>query len=403
MKMKTVCELTGLSDRAVRYYIEEELLAPDYTENYLGRKSFDFSETDVARLKEICILRRFGFAVAEIREIIADPACAGGLITANRERKAETVASEQEVLEVLRGLDTDKPYTLSELAEALSMPEVDPATLPEDKEKWPILRCVGRFLTGTTTLTVAVLPVVFVLIWTVYHAKTSRYATFDEFHLLCVLLALIPTMVTCLMFWIRRRSAGKQKRRWGRAVALCLCVLYLPWSLFFSVNTLGLSRTADIRDYRVLDSDCLANRDSFYQALFPVWPRYFENGENGEIVRLDAKYLYWERGGFDYTYDIYAEWPLQQEAFNKEVARVTALFEDKESDTGYDKVVTVEKGDYVCLFYYLGSPPFSPVTDSYTYYIFAYDPDHLRVRYILCDSLENGADQPYYLYLDWGE
>lgn len=49
MKIKQVCEATGLTDRAVRYYIEEGLIAPRYTENYLGRKAFDFSEDDAQR------------------------------------------------------------------------------------------------------------------------------------------------------------------------------------------------------------------------------------------------------------------------------------------------------------------------------------------------------------------
>lgn len=400
MKMKTVCERTGLSDRAVRYYIEEELVSPDYTENYLGRKSFDFAEAHVNRLKDVCTLRKFGFSVAEIREIITDPTCAGALIAVNRERKAATVADEQAVLAVLVGMDTGKPYTIAELAEALSAPAVEPKEMPEDSEKWPLLRSVVRFLTGAVSLIIALLPVVFVLGWTVCNANVSRYATFDEFNLLCILLALVPTAVVCLMFLLRRKSAGKTNRRWGRAVILCLCLLYLPFSLIFSVNTLGLSKTADIRNYRWLDSDCLADRDPFYQELFPIWPHYFENGENGETVLLDAKYLYWERGGMDYTYDIYAEWPLRQEAFDKEVARVTELFESR-ADSGSWKVVTVEKGDYVCLFCYDGSPPFTSVNNSYTYYIFAYDPEHLRVRYILCDSLENGVDQPYYLDLDW--
>ena len=39
MKIKAVCEATGLTDRTVRYYIEEELISPVYTENYLGRKT----------------------------------------------------------------------------------------------------------------------------------------------------------------------------------------------------------------------------------------------------------------------------------------------------------------------------------------------------------------------------
>ncbi len=44
MKIKNVCEATELSDRTIRYYIEEELISPSYTENYLGRRTYDFCE-----------------------------------------------------------------------------------------------------------------------------------------------------------------------------------------------------------------------------------------------------------------------------------------------------------------------------------------------------------------------
>lgn len=41
MKIKAVCEATGLTDRTVRYYIEEGLIAPFYTENYcISTKKF---------------------------------------------------------------------------------------------------------------------------------------------------------------------------------------------------------------------------------------------------------------------------------------------------------------------------------------------------------------------------
>lgn len=42
MKIKAVCEETGLTDRAVRYYIDEGLIRPEFTENYIGRRSYDF-------------------------------------------------------------------------------------------------------------------------------------------------------------------------------------------------------------------------------------------------------------------------------------------------------------------------------------------------------------------------
>ena len=73
MKIKAVCEATGLSDRAIRYYIDERLVAPACTENYLGRRSFDFTEADVKALNSVSMLRKYGFSVSEIRTMIQHP------------------------------------------------------------------------------------------------------------------------------------------------------------------------------------------------------------------------------------------------------------------------------------------------------------------------------------------
>ena len=93
---------------------------------------------------------------------------------------------------------------------------------------------------------------------------------------------------------------------------------------------------------------------------------------------------------------------MEEEDFDKEVARVKALFDNHATEYNRDYAV-VDRGNYTCLIAYDGNPPFEAVTDSYTYYIFAFDEQNLTVRYILCDSLENGADQPFYLLLDWDQ
>ena len=101
MKIKSVCEQTGLSDRSVRYYIEEQLLVPAYTENYLGRRSFDFTEADVCRLKEIAVLRKFGFTVAEIREMYDRPEEIGRMVAELKSRKESGLQREQDLLRAL--------------------------------------------------------------------------------------------------------------------------------------------------------------------------------------------------------------------------------------------------------------------------------------------------------------
>ena len=47
MKIKQVIKETGLTDRAIRLYIEKDLVKPEYDENYNGRKSINFSENEV--------------------------------------------------------------------------------------------------------------------------------------------------------------------------------------------------------------------------------------------------------------------------------------------------------------------------------------------------------------------
>ena len=69
MKIKQACEITGLTDKTIRFYIDNELITPDCTENYLGRRSFTFSEENLRELDDIAILRKAGFSVAQIKEI----------------------------------------------------------------------------------------------------------------------------------------------------------------------------------------------------------------------------------------------------------------------------------------------------------------------------------------------
>lgn len=68
MKMKEVCAETGLSERAVRLYVKEQLIKPTIVEN-LHRKEYFFSKEDVAQLKDIAILRNAGFGIADIRHM----------------------------------------------------------------------------------------------------------------------------------------------------------------------------------------------------------------------------------------------------------------------------------------------------------------------------------------------
>ena len=396
MKIKAVCELTGLSDRTIRYYIEEDLISPSYTENYLGRKSFDFTKSDIQQLQDIAILRKFGFSIAEIKEMLLEPTQIIPIVKALQQRKQIVINEESALLQTLLQLDENHSYTIAELAAQLSVPVVN-EPLPSEDSTFNIAKAILNFFKSLLLGIITWLPVILAILAAFFSIHSDAYPVFNLKAFIIVLLALSPTFLMVLL------PKDKVRFPWlplARKVLIVLCVLSIPISIIFSFAISSHSETSDIRNYRLFDTDCLANRSSFFQELFPMWPHYFINEKqpdgNWETVYLDAHYYYRNLPAWDYTYDIYAEWPLEKDEFDKEVARVQALYESKSSD-----YVIVQKGNYTCFFLYDGNPPFEEVTDSYTYFIFAFDEQNLIVRYIMCDSLENGVDQPYYLSLDW--
>lgn len=72
MRIKEVCKKTGLTDKAVRTYINNQLINPAYTENYSGRKNYSFSDEDVELLCKIALLRRYDFSLSDIKILLDD-------------------------------------------------------------------------------------------------------------------------------------------------------------------------------------------------------------------------------------------------------------------------------------------------------------------------------------------
>lgn len=133
MRIKAVCEATGLTDRTVRYYIEEGLISPVYTENYLGRKTFDFTEGDITALNDIAVLRKFGFSIPEIREMLLNTEEIPRIINDLRERKQAHIDEETRLLQALSRLSTTHSYTVPELADSLSEPVANTPLPAEDR------------------------------------------------------------------------------------------------------------------------------------------------------------------------------------------------------------------------------------------------------------------------------
>ena len=394
MKMKAVCEKTGLTDRAARYYIEEGLIDPKYTENYIGRRAYDFSEEDVAVLKDIIVLRKYGFSVAEIRQMQTAPDSILVIVEALRDRKRETIAEEKALLDVLLAADIEKSFcirdlstALSDAAEQFSVPQEDAMTEEEARGIWFFCRLCPMLLAVAELLGCAA------LIWK--DCMHYHYPKGSPLALFLMVLFLIPAVLTLSLPLLHFKNGNKRRLR---RIAAILCVLFLLPSLFCSLGIVTRSETSDISAYRRFDPDSLAARSPLLQDLFPLWAP----------VEGDRQYHYRDLPGFDPTYDVYAEWSLNQEAFEKEIERASSVLEAHPSEN-YD-LLTIQKGSWTCLFCSYkgyapftthGDDPFEPVHSSYDYTIFAYDAARNRVRYLDGYSLEDGYYQPYYLQINW--
>ena len=158
MKIKEVIAKTGLTDRAIRLYIEKDLVKPEYDENYNGRKSIDFSEKDVEQLKNIALLRKADFSITEIKALQEGGKTAQKTVKEYINRTNEKIQFNNEIIERISTLVNEEDITIEIICEKLScnlanekVPAEDMELSPkEHKEKtvFTVISVVGMVLSG---------------------------------------------------------------------------------------------------------------------------------------------------------------------------------------------------------------------------------------------------------------
>ena len=63
-----VSKVTGLTKKAIVYYVEQNLVVPSTLEN----KYRDFGENDIKRLIKVSVLRKLGIGTEDIRAVLED-------------------------------------------------------------------------------------------------------------------------------------------------------------------------------------------------------------------------------------------------------------------------------------------------------------------------------------------
>ncbi len=136
MLINEVSKITGLTKKAIEYYVERELLSPKILEN--GYR--DFSGSQVEQLNKISILRKLGISTEEIKNVLSDES-RSSLQTLSVQKELN-IQREQAKKSILDKLASGKDY--SEISLELKMVEDSETIIEKLLEAFP--GYYGRFI-----------------------------------------------------------------------------------------------------------------------------------------------------------------------------------------------------------------------------------------------------------------
>ena len=404
MKMKEVLERTGLTDRAVRLYIANELVAPECSRGYTGRNSFDFSEEDVEALQKIALLRKADFSIEQIKALQSGGEEAKTALSEYLEEKREEYHRDGMILEALADLPGEGAPNLDELCRRLTegfrekkVPQADmKITWKERIERVFLLAFgfLGMCFYGITFLGIMI-----------YYRENFLYPKFYRslLHYLPHIVLAIPAVLFAWGFGMQlRQTLDKLRYRKRRrisyiAISLAILLTFTTYSTA-TISTMFIpmvySETENPAYY--LKTDLYRNQNyKIFPMNVPGTSRvYSEDPAFAEGYTSDTKYHYRYEDLIDPCEDVFAQWVLPKEAYDAEKERIFSEFAS-------EIVYTEQWGRWTCVS--LTKEKMDYVPQTYEYILFAYNDETYTVRYIYSYSMDAGGTSvfPYFLSLDW--
>ena len=420
MKIKEVIEKTGLTDRAVRLYIDEGLALPNIEESYSGRKSIDFSESDVERLKNVALLRKAGFSIADIKSMVDDNSTAKDIIEKFIEQTENNIAHETKIVEKLKGISFDENVTIETICSSLSETVEEKEVPKEDRTSETVYNATRKFAFGfgifgmVFSVCAMIAFVIFGKISFVHlYLKDDYIRTFLFANCGCVLILILSAVIALLN---RKTEHRKKREKIKTGISGILALVLFPVAIYSSLPYLlgiGLccSLTYDIENYLVLDTWVQDNYKEEIDAVFPdeIPQSALESADRNFDVGypFTTKYYYKHTFNLDPDFDIVAEWILPEDEYENEKNRLKGK-----------EICSINKGDWTLLVFKCEhnlSPRFTDLItaeerifwnedwndDSYWISFFAYNDKTRRVRYVASQAIDSYPEGPYYLSLDW--
>lgn len=416
MKIKQVMAKTGLTDRAIRLYIENELVKPECDENYNGRKSIEFSETDIENLKNIALLRKADFSIQEIKSLQMGGEKAQNTIKEYINRTNEKIQFSSEIIEKIGTLADEENITIEIICEKLSsnlaneqVPAEDMELSPKEQKEKNVFTAIS--VTGMVLAGITILLLQFVVASLDYNFPKYPEMPADDI-LSWILMFVIKyffvfQFALCLTIFILykvKRKIGKKKDK-KKVVAIILAVFWVislvatPFIFMFNVIAME-SCTENPRDYLYTEGSFIRyyDKEEKFDPLFPDTVPTIPNWEEtflGEKYHDTTKYYYKYAEGWDgFSEDVFAEWVLTEEELQQEKERVLNL----------EGVVREEAvGDWTRIYFTdeVNKRPSTEHCEYYCFLFFAYNDKTNTVRYVFAEGEEEYTYTPYFTDVDW--
>lgn len=409
VKIKEVISQTGLTDRAIRLYIENGLVTPENEKSYNGRNNYNFTQADIERFEQIAILRKADFSLEQIKTIKSGGESAKEVLIAYLNDKKESVVTGQKIVDALKDIPQQEIVTIDYVCEKIKdsfentpLPDADrKATKGELLEKWLMRIPAIIFLAFWGLFGIGV--------WLTYREDFvfPRYYT-NPINYIGTAYILIPVLAAIIVLFLYRKYVllpeKRKKRRWiagiALAIALLVCVQPIGMASIMLMPPV-YSETDNPKNYLILGNHVKMYGDDIYK-LFPANIPRSAIAEGSQWYPPDkfldtTKYYYYFQEVVDPSFHIYAEWVLPENEFSEELNRISNYYPEGAKQQ-------VQWGEWICLSFTDDTLDFEQAKGKIYYYylIFAYNENTGGIRYIASYSMDCGREEdPYFLSLQW--
>ena len=409
MKIKEVISQTGLTDRAIRLYIENGLVTPENEKSYNGRNNYNFTQADIECFEQIAILRKAGFSLEQIKTIKSGGESAKEVLIAYLNDKKESVVTGQKIVEALKDFSAAETVTMESICakikeslENAPLPDADrKATKVELLEKWLMRIPAIIFLAVWGLLGIGVL---------ISYCEDFPFPRFygNLANYIGSAYVLIPIALAITVLWLYRKhlfnSGKRKKRRWiaGFALVGALLVCIQPIGLAgLALMPPVYSETNNPENYLTMGNHVKMYGNDIYK-LFPANIPRSAVAEGSSWYPPDkfldtTKYYYFFQEVVDPSFHIFAEWVLPEDEFTEELNRINNYYPEGAKQQ-------MQWGDWTCLSFTDDTLDFKKAESliDYYYLMFAYNEKTGAVRYIASYSMDCGREEdPYFLSLQW--